>query len=209
MNTSTWSKIFMNDESIESLPPLESFTLIGTSISSINKWGNGATTADWFAARNASSGYLTNDASFFGAGLNGGSVWGLSRAFPLFNLNSINGTIFSARIVIANEYISNIANFGSIQTCNNISTLTSTDFVNFIDPLLGYSNGKYYDFSGYFNIIEFNSAGIDKLNQKGIQRFVIRNGEYDYSNICPAITEEYTFGYTQPAPLPKLIYELI
>ncbi len=116
----------------------------------------------------------------------------IRRTCQLFDLSSITTNIVSANlyIIIAN----NSANL-SIQRSLNTGTLVLSDYSNFNSTLLG--DGTIFGTNGVTRTIKivFNSNGITQLNTKGIQRFIIRDYNYDYISTQP-VNESFSVTTT-------------
>lgn len=204
MNCNEYIKIFMCGKITNQL------VVMATAHRYMGKWSAGNTEAQWNAIRAATSADFNVVGTIIGTGLNNGTTHGMTRTFGLFDLSAIPGVIISARVILDNFYTvgANNCDYVSIQTCPNTGTLTTGDFDNFTPTLLGYDNTKTTQSGDYANQVEFNAAGIAKLNEKGIQQFIFRNGEFDYSNIFPG-TSYYGQAGIGTVYLPKLIVETI
>jgi hypothetical protein len=179
--------------------------LLASSGGTTGAWLSPLTQGAWDALRNAASSDWIVAETIIGAGINNLSThYGISRSFGLFDLASISGTIVSAYVILDNFYTPNNCDSVSIQSCNNIGSLVVGDYSNFNPTLLGYGNQKGVQGAGdSANIVHFNSAGIAKLNEKGTQRFIFRQGENDYSNTLPG--NLLANGYQDILRLPKLV----
>jgi hypothetical protein len=159
---------------------------IETILTADNRYQIRQSNAVFSVAHDATSGFVAITTNGITCGINVG-LYFFARQFISFDLSSITGTIISANIKIPNIYESNATEAVSIQSCTNTGALSANDFNSIDSVLLGFGATKISTpYIGH--IVDFNASGVSKLNEKGVQRFVFRDYDYDYLNIAPTLS---------------------